>query len=70
MATSKVTEHPSARAANPARAEEMALVERCRHGDLAAFEEDALAAEAPEPNPTPVPGQRQLHIADANKRDA
>src|SRR6185503_4261521 len=39
MATSKVTEHPSARAANPARAEEMALVERCRHGDLAAFEE-------------------------------
>src|SRR6185436_8772217 len=39
MATSKVTEHPSARAANPARAEEMALVERCRQGDLAAFEE-------------------------------
>jgi RNA polymerase sigma-70 factor, ECF subfamily len=39
MATSKVTEHPSARAANPARTEEMALVERCRRGDLAAFEE-------------------------------
>src|SRR4029078_716319 len=39
MATSKVTEHPSARAANPARAEEMALVERCRQGDLADFEE-------------------------------
>jgi RNA polymerase sigma-70 factor, ECF subfamily len=39
MATSKVTEHPSAGGANPARAEEMALVERCRRGDLAAFEE-------------------------------
>jgi RNA polymerase sigma-70 factor (ECF subfamily) len=40
MATSKVTEHPSWRqAANPARSEEMALVERCRRGDLAAFEE-------------------------------
>lgn len=41
MATSKVTEHPSWRtqAANPARAEDMALVERCRRGDLAAFEE-------------------------------
>lgn len=40
MATSKVTEHPSARqAANSMRAEEMALVERCRQGDLAAFEE-------------------------------
>jgi hypothetical protein len=38
--------------------------------ELAAFEEDALAAEAPEPNPTPVPGQRQLHIADANELDA
>ena len=40
MATSKVTEHPSWRqAANPARYEEMELVERCRRGDLAAFEE-------------------------------
>src|SRR4026207_2567873 len=39
MATSKVTEHPSSRVANPARAEEMALVERCRRGDLLAFEE-------------------------------
>src|SRR4030095_16251620 len=39
MATSKVTEHISAGGANPARAEEMALVERCRRGDLAAFEE-------------------------------
>src|SRR6476646_577684 len=39
MATSKVTEHPSAKGANLARAEEMALVDRCRAGDLAAFEE-------------------------------
>ena len=40
MATSKVTEHPSWRqAANPARSEEMELVQRCRRGDLAAFEE-------------------------------
>lgn len=41
MATSKVTVHPSA-AVPPvpaARAEEMALVERCRRGDLGAFEE-------------------------------
>jgi RNA polymerase sigma-70 factor, ECF subfamily len=38
---SKVTEHPSAvrPAAQQARADEMALVERCRNGDLAAFEE-------------------------------
>ena len=38
---SKVTVHPSAaRAGAPqARADEMALVERCRKGDLAAFEE-------------------------------
>jgi RNA polymerase sigma-70 factor, ECF subfamily len=38
---SKVTEHPSAvrPAASQARADEMALVERCRNGDLAAFEE-------------------------------
>src|SRR5919206_4151665 len=39
MVTSKVTEHPSAKSANPARSEEMALVERCRRGDLSAFEE-------------------------------
>jgi len=40
MATSKVTEHPSARpGANSIRTEEMALVERCRQGDLGAFEE-------------------------------
>jgi RNA polymerase sigma-70 factor, ECF subfamily len=36
MSTSKLTVSP---AASPARAEEMALVERCRNGDLAAFEE-------------------------------
>ena len=40
MATSKVTVHPSARPAVPAaRAEEAALIERCRQGDLGAFEE-------------------------------
>lgn len=41
MATSKVTVHPTA-AAPPVpagRAEDMALVERCRRGDLGAFEE-------------------------------
>lgn len=41
MATSKVTVHPSS-AAPPVpagRAEDMALVERCRRGDLGAFEE-------------------------------
>jgi hypothetical protein len=53
----------------PGAAEARAAVERCAT-ELAAFEEDALAAEAPEPNPTPVPGQRQLHIADANELDA
>jgi hypothetical protein len=37
---------------------------------LAAFEEDALAAEAPEPTRTPVPGKRRLHIADADELDA
>ena len=36
MATSKVTVSP---AVSPARAEDMALVERCRRGDLGAFEE-------------------------------
>jgi RNA polymerase sigma-70 factor, ECF subfamily len=40
MTTSKVTVHPSAaRPAAPARDAEMALVERCRHGELGAFEE-------------------------------
>lgn len=41
MATSKITVHPSAPrpGAAPGRAEDMALVERCRQGDLAAFEE-------------------------------
>ncbi len=41
MTTSKLTVHPSSRPAEltPARANDMALVERCRHGDLAAFEE-------------------------------
>lgn len=53
----------------PGAAEAQAAVARCAT-ELAAFEEDALAAEAPEPTRTPVPGQRRLHIADANKRDA
>ena len=39
MATSKVTVHPSAQASAPVRAAELALVERCRRGDLGAFEE-------------------------------
>ncbi len=41
MSTSKVTAHPSAAkpVASPGRAEDAALVERCRQGDLAAFEE-------------------------------
>ncbi len=39
MATSKVTVHPSATLQSPGRAEDRALVERCRAGDLAAFEE-------------------------------
>jgi len=40
MATSKVTVHPSAvRPAEAGRPAEMALVERCRHGELGAFEE-------------------------------
>lgn len=38
MATSKVTAHPSAPAA-AGRAAELALVERCRRGELEAFEE-------------------------------
>src|SRR5512132_113909 len=36
MSTSKVTVSP---AVSPARAEDMALIERCRSGDLGAFEE-------------------------------
>lgn len=41
MATSKVTVHPSpaAPAVSAGRAGDMALVERCRRGDLGAFEE-------------------------------
>jgi RNA polymerase sigma-70 factor (ECF subfamily) len=41
MATSKLIEQSASRdpSSNPVRAEEMALVERCRSGDLAAFEE-------------------------------
>ena len=42
MATSKVTEHPSSAGSAgtpPGRADDTALVERCRRGDLAAFEE-------------------------------
>jgi RNA polymerase sigma-70 factor (ECF subfamily) len=41
MPTSKVTVHPSASSPGvaPGRAEDMALVDRCRQGDLAAFEE-------------------------------
>ena len=40
MATSKVTVHPSAvRPAAPDRSADRALVERCRAGDLGAFEE-------------------------------
>ncbi|OFW11758.1 MAG: hypothetical protein A3H96_24755 [Acidobacteria bacterium RIFCSPLOWO2_02_FULL_67_36] len=40
MIPSKVTAHPAAATGGPAgRAADMALVERCRNGDLAAFEE-------------------------------
>jgi RNA polymerase sigma-70 factor (ECF subfamily) len=39
MATSKVTVHPSATPHLSGRAEDTALVERCRAGDLSAFEE-------------------------------
>jgi RNA polymerase sigma-70 factor (ECF subfamily) len=41
MATSKITAHPASptAGASSARAEERALVDRCRKGDLAAFEE-------------------------------
>lgn len=39
MHPSKVTVHPSAKPAGAGRADEMALVERCRQGDLGAFEE-------------------------------
>ena len=39
MPTSKVTVHPSAQAGSSARAAELALVERCRRGELGAFEE-------------------------------
>ena len=39
MATSKVTVHPSSVPAGGPRAAELDLVERCRRGDLGAFEE-------------------------------
>src|SRR5262245_20959902 len=39
MATSKVTVHPSAAPGGGARAAELQLVERCRNGELGAFEE-------------------------------
>ena len=39
MAPSKVTVHPSAVPPQAGRAGDLALVERCRQGDLAAFEE-------------------------------
>ena len=39
MGTSKVTVHPSAVRAGGTRQDELALVQRCREGDLAAFEE-------------------------------
>jgi RNA polymerase sigma-70 factor, ECF subfamily len=40
MATSKVTAHPAAAARQaPDRSADLALLERCRQGDLAAFEE-------------------------------
>ena len=39
MTTSKVTVHPSAGAVSPGRSAELDLVERCRRGELGAFEE-------------------------------
>src|SRR5215218_8929966 len=39
MPTSKVTAHPSAGAAPPARSADLDLVDRCRRGELGAFEE-------------------------------
>ena len=39
MATSKVVEHPAGQAIGAARAAEMALVARCRRGEIGAFEE-------------------------------
>ena len=39
MASSNVTVHPSAVTAPPGRAADLALVERCRKGELGAFEE-------------------------------
>jgi hypothetical protein len=50
----------------PGAAEAQAAVERCVT-ELAAFEEDALATEAPEPGQTRVPERRHLRIADANE---
>jgi len=53
----------------PGAAEAQAAVERCA-AELAAFEEDALAAEAPEPNQSRIPERRHLRLADANEPDA
>ena len=53
----------------PGAAQARAAVERCA-AEFAAFEEDALAAEAPEPTRTPVPRQQHLRLADANEPDA
>ena len=52
----------------PGAAEAGAAVQRCAT-ELAAFEEDALAAEAPEPNQPRVPERRHLRIADTNERN-
>jgi hypothetical protein len=52
----------------PGAIDARAAVERCVT-ELAAFEEDALAAEAPEPNQSRIP-ERPLRLADANEVDA
>src|SRR5260221_5000125 len=39
MATSKVTVHPSAGAVTTGRSDELDLVDRCRRGEVGAFEE-------------------------------
>ena len=53
----------------PGAIDARAAVERCAT-ELAAFEEDALAAEAPEPNQSRIPERRHLLLADANEPDA
>jgi hypothetical protein len=52
----------------PGAIDAQAAVERCVT-ELAAFEEDALAAEAPEPNQSRIPERRHLRLADANDLD-